>query len=720
LRTIIILFVVILVLFGAVGVGTFFTKDAHFTPEFAMDLRGGTQLVLRPVAMNGNQKPTSTQMNQAVAIIRQRVDASGVAEPEIQVNGTTNIVVGIPGEPTDAELALVSKSAQMTFRSVLKTDQATTPSPAAWLSRAYPAPSASPSESASAEASAAASPSASASASSTKKASASASASASPSASASASAGSSSAVPAMSDFDSRLAKATDTSIISDEDTTKYDNIDCSRVGSDVNGAVSDPNKVLVTCSDNMGTAAQPYYEKYILGPVLVEGDRITKANSGMEATQSGGTTGQWVVNLELNTSGPIQSNGAQEFMKVTQKIQGLSTPLNQFAIVLDDKVVSAPKVDEPIPNGRAQISGNFTQASSKSLADQLSFGSLPLNFVVQSREQVSASLGSDQLEKGLLAGLIGLILVAIYSLFQYRCLGFVTISALILAVGFSYGCILLLSWVQGYRLSLAGVCGMIVSIGMTADSFIVYFERLKDELRDGRTLAQAIDNGWHRARRTILASDTVNALAAVVLYIVSVGSVRGFAFTLGLTTIMDVVVVFCFTHPMILLLSHTEFFGNGHPASGLDPHRLGAPGSIHYAGRGRLKKIPDNKAKKRGGTPTVTAIETSGSVAARKAARAQESAGAGKGTATAVLDKPRTTAGAKPHNAVPKGTGSLAERKAAAAAAQAESDRAAREAVTEDAPKTDHPADQAGDAAGAAAPETAPAEPAADTEEEEA
>jgi preprotein translocase subunit SecD len=254
-------------------------------------------------------------------------------------------------------------------------------------------------------------------------------------------------------------------------------------------------------------------------------------------------------------------------------------------------VVSAPAVQEIIPNGQAVISGSFTRTSAATLANQLSFGALPVSFQVESEQQISATLGSEQLQKGLIAGLIGLILVVIYSLAQYRLLGLLTVSSLVLAAIITYLVITLLSWLQGYRLSLPGVAGLIVAIGITADSFIVYFERIRDELRDGRALPASVEHGWARARRTILASDTVNFLAAAALYLLAIGGVRGFAFTLGLTTIIDLVVVFSFTHPMMEIISGWRFFGEGHRMSGLDPRRLGVEG-VRYVGRGRIATAP--------------------------------------------------------------------------------------------------------------------------------
>jgi preprotein translocase subunit SecD len=283
---------------------------------------------------------------------------------------------------------------------------------------------------------------------------------------------------------------------------------------------------------------------------------------------------------------------------------------NQFAIVLDGKVISAPRTLAVITDGKPQISGNFTQESSKVLADQLKFGALPLSFTVQSQDTISATLGSTQLVSGLIAGLIGLILVVGYSLAQYRLLGLVTIASLTVAALITYLLITVLSWREGYRLSLAGVAGLIVAIGITADSFIVYFERVRDELRDGRGLESAVEAGWKRALRTILASDAVNFLAAAVLFIVAVGNVKGFALTLGLTTIVDVAFVMLFTHPTLQLLAQTRFFNEGHRLSGLDPRALGAT----YRGRAQFRAPAAVSANKAAG-------KTSG--ASREAARRQ-------------------------------------------------------------------------------------------------
>jgi preprotein translocase subunit SecD len=298
-------------------------------------------------------------------------------------------------------------------------------------------------------------------------------------------------------------------------------------------------------------------------------------------TQGQATGTGWQVNLSFD------SEGAKKFSNVTTRLASLQDARNQFAIVLDGLVVSAPQTRQAIPTGQAQITGSFTEASATTLANQLKFGALPISFQTLTDQDISATLGSQQLKRGLLAGLIGLVLVVVYSLLQYRALGLVTVSSLVVAGTLTYGLVALLGWRQGYRLSLAGVAGLIVSIGITADSFIVFFERVRDEVRDGRSLIPAVEAAWVRARRTILASDGVSFLAAVVLFVLALGGVRGFAFTLGLTTLIDILVVFLFTKPMVAQLAKTKFFGGGHRLSGFDAEHLGR--NMTYAGRGRVR-----------------------------------------------------------------------------------------------------------------------------------
>ena len=512
-----------------------------WVPKLALDLEGGTQIILAPQLESG-ETVTPEQLDQAVSIIRQRIDASGVSEAEISTQGAQNIVVAIPGTPDDQTIARIESSAKLEFRPVIYTDAAanssvgddSTASPS-------PAPTEAPEPLAT----------------------------------------TSTAVP---------TDASDPNWVSPALLDEFQSFDCSTLeASEANIAPSD--EPLITC-DTSGI------EKFILGPVEITGEDISDATSGPITNSQGATTGQWGVFITFN------EEGTQLFADVTKRLYGFlpadattTDPRNRFAIVLDGGVISAPTTQGVIEDGKPQISGSFTQESAKTLADQLKFGALPIGFEIQSNETISATLGSSQLLSGLIAGAIGLALVIVYSLIQYRALGTVTIASLLIAALITYLLIVFLSWRQGYRLSLAGVAGLIVAIGITADSFIVYFERIRDELRDGKSLEGSVESGWKRAFRTILASDAVNFLAAAILFILAVGNVRGFALTLGLTTIVDLIVVSLFTHPILQLLARTRFFGEGHRLSGLDPKALGAV----YRGRAQFKApvgVPETKQAK--------------------------------------------------------------------------------------------------------------------------
>lgn len=518
------LIVIILGLFGLLTVGSLTDENASFQPKLALDLQGGTQIILSPLLLDG-EVVSQEQLDQAVSIIRQRVDASGVAEAQVITQGDNNIIVSIPGVPDENTLKLIKASAKLEFRAVLLTS-AGTPTEVVGDGEgdSAPEPSASPTD------------------------------------------------------------ASDLNWVTPELKAQFDALDCATEFREP-GQVDDPAAPLITC-DIDG------FSKYLLGPVEVEGANISDASNGTVQTSTGASTNTWAVNLEFD------ADGTTAFGEVTQRLFPLESPRNQFAITLDGFVITAPATQAVITNGSAQITGSFDKDSSKVLADQLKYGSLPIGFEVQSQENISATLGSEQLSNGLLAGLFGLILVVIYSAFQYRGLAIVTIGSLIVAAVLVYLFIAVLSWRQGYRLSLAGVAGLIVAIGITVDSFIVYFERVRDEIREGRNLEVAVENGWRRAIRTILASDAVSFLAATVLFLLTVGNVRGFAFTLGLTTIVDLLVVLLFTHPLLQLLSRTRFFSSGHPWSGFDSTNLKASG---YIGRGEFRvsqSLGAGKAKK--------------------------------------------------------------------------------------------------------------------------
>ncbi len=525
-------------------------SDGSWTPKLALDLEGGTQIILAPVLGDEEANPSGEQLAQAVSIIRERVNASGVSEAEITTQGGSNIVVSIPGRPDEETLNRIEQSAQLEFRPVLV---AGAPGPVA---EETPAPEgeAAPDAETPAVDGATDDPAAEAPAEEAPAEEAPAEEEPAPE-----------ATPATEPTD-----GSDLAWVTPELQEAFDSYDCDAADNDNSTAPAD--QPLITCEADGSV-------KYILGPVEVSGERISDATSGLQPTAQGGTSNIWAVNIEFD------GEGTEQFGEVSTRLVGLEGVRNQFAIVLDGQVISAPRTEGAVTNGQPSITGSFTQETAKTLADQLKFGALPFSFTVQSSELISATLGTAQLASGLLAGFIGLVLVVVYSLVQYRALAVVTIASLVIAGVLTYLIITLLSWREGYRLSLAGVAGLIVAIGITADSFIVYFERIKDELRDGRGLVSAVESGWKRAIRTVIASDTVNFLAAAVLFILAVGNVRGFAFTLGLTTLIDLLVVAMFTHPMLQLLATTRFFNDGHRLSGLDPRALGAV----YRGRATFR-----------------------------------------------------------------------------------------------------------------------------------
>ncbi len=316
----------------------------------------------------------------------------------------------------------------------------------------------------------------------------------------------------------------------------------------------EPDKPLVTCDDE-GV-------KYLLSPALIEGTELSGADAGIPQQQL-----DWVVSLDFDSS------GTDKFTEISRALYGTE---KQFAIVLDGQVLSAPTMDAVITNGKAEISGNFNEASATSLATSLKFGALPIAFQPNPPvETVGPSLAGNQLSAGLLAGGVGLLLVMIYCLFYYRGLGLVVLASLGVAGAATYAMVLLLSESANFTLSLPGIAGLIVAVGITADSFIVYFERIRDEMRDGKSMPVAVEAGWARARNTCLAADAVSLLAAVVLYIFAAGVVKGFAFALGLSTLIDLVVFFWFTHPMVSYLAKYSFFNSGHRFSGLSAETLG-------------------------------------------------------------------------------------------------------------------------------------------------
>ncbi|GHA36006.1 protein translocase subunit SecD [Streptomyces purpurascens] len=550
--------VLILIALVALTGGMF--ASGHTKPRLGIDLAGGTSITLRAVPEAGNEAAINkTNMDTAVSIMERRVNGLGVSESEVQTQGRENIIVNIPkGTNSEQARKQVGTTAKLYFRPVLATEVSGgkgTASPS-------PSPTGSPSDKPSGKATdkpeATDKNSASPSATPTTQGRAvtdALKADATPSASASDDKAKASPSPSASGGSAEA----DASALQ----AKYAKLDCTdeKTRSSVGDGVK-ASEMTLACGKN----SQGQWQKYILGPAEVDGTDVDKAQAVLN-TQTGAG---WTVTMDFT------DGGAKKFANITGKLAQNQSPQNQFAIVLDGDVVSDPYVRQALTGGNAEISGNFNQQSAQDLSNMLSYGALPLTFKVDSMTTVTAALGGDQLQAGLIAGAIGLALVVIYLLAYYRGLSFIAILSLLVSAALTYTLMALLGPAIGFALNLPAVCGAIVAIGITADSFIVYFERVRDEIREGRSLRPAVERAWPRARRTILVSDFVSFLAAAVLFAVTVGKVQGFAFTLGLTTLLDVVVVFLFTKPLLTLMARRPFFANGHKWSGLDPKSLGA------------------------------------------------------------------------------------------------------------------------------------------------
>jgi preprotein translocase subunit SecD len=586
------------------------------TPRLGIDLAGGTSITLSAVTEEGNEEAINPgNLNTAVSIIERRVNGLGVSEAEVQIQGDRNIIVNIP-RGTDEQEAReqVGTTAELGFRPVLSS--AIAEPPAEDEEESGEEDSGSGEEnSGSGDESSGSGEEDSGSAGDDSDSGSGDSGSAgdgeesnddgtenqSLPAPGSGTSVQTASYPAQgegqdggsgdeegtsdaggedgesegdggeaegedSDSEGDGAEAEGEEGDSEGDTTleaRLENLDCTteqaRLRASEEAARADDDEPVVAC-DTDGIF------KYILGPVAVPGRDVSDASAVFDSQ-----TGQgWVVQMEFNDA------GTSAFADITAELAQQVEPMNQFAIVLDGEVVSAPSVSQRLGGGRAEISGSFTQESAEELANILRYGALPLTFEEASVSTVSPTLGGEQLRAGLIAGAIGLALVVIYMVTYYRGLALIAIASLLVSTVLTYTIMSLLGPAIGFALNLPAVCGAIVAIGITTDSFIVYFERIRDEIREGRSLRTAVERGWPRARRTILVSDFVSFLAAAVLFTVTVGKVQGFAFTLGLTTALDVLVVFLFTKPLMTLLAARRFFYSGHPWSGLDPRRLGA------------------------------------------------------------------------------------------------------------------------------------------------
>ncbi|MBS2965209.1 protein translocase subunit SecD [Actinocrinis puniceicyclus] len=604
------LLAVVLVALYATMFGTGNTK-----PRLAIDLAGGTSAVFAASPAPGSTSIPPGAMGTAVSIMNERVNAFGVSEAQVSQQGSNTIQVEIPGHNSQTLIDQVGKMALLYFRPVIQEAAANAkpnPSPAASGSAS---PGASPGATPSAKAPASATPNASSSASvkpsgqaeklSTVKDAA--GASASPAASSSA-AHTSSAAPSASAKPSATSSADAAAAASaNKAAAAFASLDCTnKTAADAAAkaaADAQPSDYVAACDKDL-------VGKYLLGPSQVSGIDVKSANA--TPVMAGQTiTSKWQINLTFN------AKGSSEFATATQQLyQQYSSKSGSgaFAIVLDGVVESAPVVNQgAITGGQAQITGSFSQSEADNLATILNYGALPLKFSPSQISIVSPTLGGHELSGGLLAGAVGLALVFLYVIFYYRGLAAVAISSLVIAALLTYSSAVLLGPLMSFTLSLAGVAGLIVAIGITADSFVVFFERLRDEVREGRTLRTAVEHGWTRARRTIIASDFVSFLAAAVLYWRTIGSVKGFAFTLGLTTVIDIIVVFLFTKPLITLVARSEFFGSGHKWSGLDPERLGGTRATFRAGAatgGKRMTIAERRKAEQAAADDVASDET--------------------------------------------------------------------------------------------------------------
>ncbi|MGY2085134.1 protein translocase subunit SecD [Blastococcus sp. SYSU DS0539] len=493
---------IVALLYGLV----FFTGDTR-SPQLGLDLRGGTTVTLTARTPDG-QAPAQEDLELARRIIEQRVNGLGVAEAEVVTEGDSNIVISVPGD--DGEQAReLGATAQLRFRPVIE-------GPAA----AAPAEDAGTEESADEGAE-------------TADGAAGDEATVDEAAGDEAAGDEATADGAVED--PALPDPGAPAVTQEEAAAEFATLTCE--AENVTGDVDRPESYVAACSADGAV-------KYLLGPTIIEGTEIADASAATDPTD-----GSWIVLLDF------ESGGRATWAAYTAANVGASV-----AFTLDGRVVSAPRINQAI-SGQTTISGDFDQESATELANQLKYGALPLTFTQATAQSISTELGEEQLEAGLIAGALGIALVFVYALFYYRLLGLVMIASLALSALVVYGALVVLGREIGFTLSLAGIAGFIVSIGITADSFVVYFERLKDEIREGRSLRSAVPRAWVRARRTILSADAVSFLAAAILYLLAIGDVKGFAFTLGMSTVLDLVVVFLFTHPLMAVLSRFKGFG---------------------------------------------------------------------------------------------------------------------------------------------------------------
>lgn len=546
-RTLVIFGLTLVVLYGLVALA------GSWKPNLGLDLQGGTRITM--IATGDNV--TKENLDEAAGIIDNRVNGSGVSEAEVMVQGNKFIVVEIPGESRRDLVETVVRQAQLRFRLVANVGQgAGTQQPGGTPVPEVPA-TPDPQSGDGTDGANRAPYTRDKAGNDTLRATTAPTAADQPTDQPSDQTGQPTDQPSEP-----TTQAPDPSI--DDPLTwmrnpdpasvqQYNQFTCPDAGESVN-VTDNPDLPLVTCDEDG--------QKYLLSKAIIEGTQLESADAQQPQGQI-----QWVVTMQFDNA------GAKSFSEVSQSMAGTD---ERFAVVLDGTVISSPVFNQPINDGRAEIEGDFNEESAGALATSLKYGALPIAFEKDpSVETVGPSLAGNQLSAGITAGVAGLLLVMLYCLFYYRGLGIVVLASLVVAGVATYALVMLLSETAGFTLTLPGIAGLIVAVGITADSFIVFFERIRDEMRDGKTMRVAVEAGWLRARNTCLAADAVSLLAAIVLYIFAAGVVKGFAFALGLSTLIDLAVFFWFTKPMVSLLAKRRFFNAGHRLSGLDAGALG-------------------------------------------------------------------------------------------------------------------------------------------------
>jgi len=564
-RTLVGFGVVVAMLFGLMAL------TGTWVPRLGLDLRGGTTITLTARTSDGNSPPREN-LETARTIIQQRVDSLGVGEASVTVQGNDQIEVAAPNVNSDELVALVGATARLNFRPVIAVQEVTPPTTTPTTPSAGDA---TPSAGDATPSAGVATPSAG---------------DATPTPTSTPQRG---PVPALP-TEPPAPRTPRPSVPAAESPSLEERLDYQPTEQDVEDFLAfQCGDEFPDVSDQPLIACDPEQTaKYFLGPVVLSGERVTDATAGIPQGQLG-----WAVSLSFD------SQGTQEFSDATAALAAKQSPQNQFAIVLDRQVISAPSVSERIAGGQASISGgSINETSARSLAATLRYGALPVDLEISSVDTVSPTLGGNQMTAGIVAGLVGLGLVVAYSVIYYRGLSGVVVGSLLAAAVVTYAAIVLLGSAVGFALNLPGIAGAIVAIGVTADSFVIYFERIRDEIREGHSLRHAIQSGWGKARGTILMADGVQLLAAVVLYFLAIGSVKGFAFTVGVTTAIDLVLVIFFTHPLMTLLGQTKFYGEGRKGSGLDPEHLGVSRESLLGRLASTRRRPRPGSKPSGGT----------------------------------------------------------------------------------------------------------------------